>query len=90
MKIGSITYKFTTFKALSRALEVLKARKVDYTGYGIHYLPSGEIDYYYILDSFHFIGNNPKFDIMEILTVEGIPFKFKKRRRHINEKCKHS
>lgn len=75
MKIGSITYKFTTFEALKRALEVLKARKVDYTGYGIHYLPSGGVDYYYIIDCFHFIGNSPKFDIMEVLTTEKIQFK---------------
>ena len=75
MKIGSITYKFTTSKALSRALEVLKDKKIDYTGYGIHYKDNGDVDYYYILDSFHFIGNSPKFDIMEILTLEKIPFK---------------
>lgn len=75
MKIGSITYKFETFKALERALEVLRTKGIDYTGYGIHYKHNGDVDYYYIIDCFHFIGNSPKFDIMEILTTEKIPFK---------------
>lgn len=74
MKVNSITYKFTTFEDLQRALEVLKAGKVDYTGYGISYLPTGEVDYYYIADYFHFIGNSPKFDIRDTLTAERIPF----------------
>ena len=75
MKVGSITYKFTTFEALSRALEVLKDKKVDFTGYGIHYKHNGNVDYYYILDSFHFIGNSPKFDIEDVLINKKIPFK---------------
>lgn len=85
MKVGSITYKFQTFKALERALKVLKTEKIDYTGYGIHYLHNGDVDYYYILDSFHFIGNNPKFDIMKVLTSEKIPFK----KEVYYEECKH-
>ena len=75
MRIGSITYQFETFKALKRALEVLKSKKVDYTGYGIHYLHNGDVDYYYIIDCFHFIGNSPKFDIEDTLISKKIPFK---------------
>lgn len=75
MKINSITYKFQTFKALERALEILKTKGVKYSVYGIRYLPNGDVDYYYIDDYFHFIGNSPKFDIKNVLTVEGIPFK---------------